>query len=587
MKQTRYQQHIYEGIILFLIFIFSGPAWAADVFFNPSTITEGQTSTLTIRAEGRITDVSLPSLDGIQISQSQSSTSVASTLGSSKSVSHTLSFMVNAQKPGRYTLPSFRFKVDGKTFEASGLQLIVEKAKQLSNTEVALQQPDFFMERELSSQIAYVGEPVFETLKLYLKKPWQDLNRLGSDHSLLKVINVDQTSSSQVLKGGIKYNLVEIFRILIPLKSTSLDIGRYGIEVSYVDDSQKSQSYFNHFFRSVKTTQVIAPNKLLGINDPPKQGQPPDFRGFVGEVNLKSTISQSTVAAQESVTLTLIFEAQGWLSSLKAPTPEISSAFQIYDDKPKLDENISPAELSGVKQFPFFLIPLTPGTFELGTYTWSYFDPKLKTYKTLTTDLGTLTVIPSQTDTIASQANPNHMGREDANHSTPQNQDILSQNSPQIHVMATDIADISRHWPPPQPRWHIAQIQWIILICWLLMIGCLVAFGLRWWWDQRSSKALSLDQLKNKLLRACDSQNQADLLATLVEYTVFKSHNRPEAVTAYDIKQAFKDHNVSPIELNTWIRILEQLEKQQSQINQNQWQQLHHSLNQWTEGSLP
>lgn len=498
---------------------------AATATFEPTTITVGETTTLTLTAEGRITDVSLPTISGLKFSRQsqQSNYFMSSRSGSTSKVSHTLAFQVLGEKAGTYAIPTFDFKVDGKAYQVSGLTLNIEATKELTPEEISRTQPDFFMERKLSKQVAYVGEPIFETMQLHLKRPWQDLSRIGTDSPLLKVITVDETSSSQVEKYGLTYNLVQIFRILIPLKSTEIDPGPYGIQVSYLDANQRSQGYFSHFFRAVKTAKVMAPSRLLGINPLPQAGRPQDVSGFVGQAKLHTELTPRALAVGESSTLQLIFTAHGWLSSLQAPPPELGSAFQVYDDKPELQERILPQELSGTKIFRFFIIPLAAGTFDLGVYSWSFFNPQTKRYHTLTADLGTLTVAPGTTTQP-----PAATGR-------PPAEPAAATQAFTTTPLGTDITDIIRSWPPPAPPFH-GRMRWLFTACWLIIILLSGALIHQSW--RRRTHVLALADWQQQLLRVCQQQHSNALFELFVRFTAAQTQAKPAAITAYDIRRA-------------------------------------------------
>ena len=464
-------------------------AFAIETSLSRSVITEGDSTSLTISAEGTISDIEMPSIDGLKITQSgqQTRSTVTSTSGGIKKITtHDLTFRIHGLKAGVYSFPPIKLSVDKKRFTINEIKLTVRQPKSRSPDQLAKEQPNFFMERELSSQVAYISEPIYETLKLYLKRPWQDLERFGSDHSLLRVIHLDQTRSTKVRKYGSLYTMVEIFRILIPLKSAEIDTGRFGIEVSYVDNAQSSQHYFGNFFRTVKTTKVFAPKKLIGINPLPKQ-KPPSFTGFVGDVKLRSELSRNKLKVGESLTLNLIFTAEGWISSLKAEIPSVSSAlFQIYDDKPTVDEQKTPGKIHGSKTFPYFIIPLKSGTYDLGSYSWSYFDPKRNSYQTLIAQLGTIEVEPANpaAGSVAQQTQ------------SPPPLPVSSDNTAAIAVLGEDIFDLRRStWNSPDSRRPLT-----ILICftWLCILALTANLCRHHYLARRKSSHTSFEQIKKR-----------------------------------------------------------------------------------------
>ncbi|MCY4381403.1 MAG: BatD family protein, partial [Proteobacteria bacterium] len=421
--------------------------WAkVSASFDKRKIGVGEVVTLSMTASGQIGSIEMPYVEHLSFVRSGDRNRFVSKTVNGRSQSsntHTVTFEVEAQKSGLYKIPPIQLKVDGQPYSVSGLTLHVKKQRNQTPKELAEERPDFFIERELSSQVAYVTEPIFETLKLYLKRSWQELKRFGQDPALLKIYHVDQTRRSKTEKFGIPYHLVEISRVLIPLKSAQMDIGQFGIEVGYQDHSQGSAHFFGNFFSTLKTVRVNAPERFIGVNPLP-DGAPSSFTGFVGQVKLEHSLSQTMVKSGDSVQLNLIFSGDGWVSSLKIPPLNLSQNFRVYDDKPVVNQQVLPGDISGKKTFTFVLVPLQSGTFDLGSFEWSYFQPESASYKTLSIDLGSVTVSPQPgggTTTSGSAgggASP-----------LPQLSSVPGQNNPGLSSFVLgnkDIRDLKRSW---------------------------------------------------------------------------------------------------------------------------------------------
>ena len=81
------------------------------------------------------------------------------------------------------------------------------------------------------------------------------------------------------------------------------------------------------------------------------------------------------------------------LDGAKAPDLKLPASVKVYADKPVLEEK--PHLTKGIfsrKVFKFALVPTAKGEVNLGNYEESYFSPEEKTFKSLTTKLGTIKV---------------------------------------------------------------------------------------------------------------------------------------------------------------------------------------------------
>jgi hypothetical protein len=75
------------------------------------------------------------------------------------------------------------------------------------------------------------------------------------------------------------------------------------------------------------------------------------------------------------------------------PKIEFPNDFETYDPKTKQDVSVTAAGTKGKRTFEYVLIPRFAGEFKLKPVSFSYFDPKTKSYKQLSSDAITLNVL--------------------------------------------------------------------------------------------------------------------------------------------------------------------------------------------------
>jgi hypothetical protein len=122
---------------------------------------------------------------------------------------------------------------------------------------------------------------------------------------------------------------------------------------------------------------------------------PADFSGAVGRFEFTAKVVPATVAVGEPVTWTLALTGTGnWPDIAGLPAREASQDFQVVPTKPKRElknGSLFDATLSE----DAVLVPGKPGTYTLPPVSFTYFDPKSGSYKTLTTDSFSVTVTPA------------------------------------------------------------------------------------------------------------------------------------------------------------------------------------------------
>jgi hypothetical protein len=122
---------------------------------------------------------------------------------------------------------------------------------------------------------------------------------------------------------------------------------------------------------------------------------PSDFSGAVGRFEFTAKVVPATVAVGEPVTWTLALAGTGnWPDIAGLPAREASQDFQVVPTKPKRElknGSLFDATLSE----DAVLVPGKPGSYTLPPVSFTYFDPKSGSYKTLTTDSFSVTVTPA------------------------------------------------------------------------------------------------------------------------------------------------------------------------------------------------
>lgn len=506
---------------------------SSTVRVGKSRLVLGESTELMLKLEGPLRDtIQLPEVDGLQWHVTHRDVSIGISQGRKAMGETTLVISMTPTKAGVIEVPALSFNVGDQTIRTQDFTLQVSHPRPLSDEEIAEKKPDFFIRREFESLVVYLTQPFLETVRLYLKRPWQGLKRLAKDHPFVKDFEVDKPRSSKEIVGGTPYTVVTLKRILVPLKSMELELESIGIEVSYADPDASSNSFLGRWFQNTLNSQVLrTPPALIGVNALP-QGAPDSFEGFVGEMELFAQLSEQSVHVGQPTMVTLTFQGSGWMESLEASKPSFPSSFKVYPERPQTQQSAEDRGLVGSKTMSYVVIAQREGNYDLGTYSWSYFDSTAEVYRSLSVDLGSLEVLPAAADT--SFAPPPVSGGDAAS------------SAGGLQALGEDIKDLQRFSTPhqKQQRWlsspllplSALMLMWFMVGLISLQRACVFWRAKRQVGRENVGSQRYIDELQRRLRLAIAARDPRALQSVFSEHAQRVAGLSVGAVTVFDLK---------------------------------------------------
>lgn len=335
----------------------------------------------------------------------------------SRSVSHTYSYVLRAEREGTYTIGSASLTVDGNVVKSEPYQITVTAAEEGSNNtaqsgssgnasrsntnDPTVSGKDLFFKVIPSKRTAYVGEPVVLTYKLYTRVPVSQLtvSKMPSYGGFwMKEVGDNSGTLRQTneVVNGIEYTVAEVKKVvLIPQKAAKLTIESMGIDciaqIQTQRNNQRSNDPFDIFFndpffnRGITNVQKTLETAVIDFETKslPTEGRPDSFSGAVGNYNFSTSLDLNEVSTNEAVTLTVTVSGNGNLELLNIPKPVFPPDFEVYD--PKIISNIDATGqgMSGTKKAEFLVIPRRAGDFTIPSMEFSFFNPAKGQYVTL------------------------------------------------------------------------------------------------------------------------------------------------------------------------------------------------------------
>jgi hypothetical protein len=145
----------------------------------------------------------------------------------------------------------------------------------------------------------------------------------------------------------------------------------------------------------------------------PRENVPTNFNGAVGSYTLTLSAGPTNVSVGDPITVRVQISGRGSLDAITLPEQPGWAEFKSYPPTTKV-ETTDPLGLNGTKTFEQLLVPQNSDIKELPSVKFSFFDPELKTYRTITQP-----AIPLVIRANASASAPTVAG---SNRSTQENQ---------------------------------------------------------------------------------------------------------------------------------------------------------------------
>ena len=406
----------------------------------PRVVAVGRHFSVEFSINAKAKDFTAPSFEGFDVlagpSRGTSSSMQFINGQMTQSVIHSYSYVVVCSAEGEFTIGSASVEVDGKEYKTNPVTVkaIVESTSQQGGgsqgggggrpqhqagggrqeQQTAQVAADDVMIRAIVSRTnVYKGEPVRVVYKIYTR-----VGLAGIDGQKVpsfagfwtQRLNIDANRWEREEVGGKIYDACPLGEyLLFPQQSGQLTIDP--LELSAVVHRQvrggaMSNNPFADFFGpQIEEVRVPVKSKPVVVNVKAlPEGAPASFSGAVGEYEMAVTPPADDIVANSAVTYTVKISGRGNLSMIQAPQVELPTSFEQYSVKSSESIQATSNGVSGYRQFEYPMIARADGDFLIPALEFTYFNPKLAKYVTLSSAEYMIHVSP---DDKAASAGPN------------------------------------------------------------------------------------------------------------------------------------------------------------------------------------
>ncbi len=349
----------------------------------------------------------------------------------SRTNTQTFSFHLRAIKEGVFTIPSASITVDRKKITSEPCEINVTASatssgnysNNTSNSTNNSSKKEVFLKATPNKKKVYQGEQILLTYNIYYTIPISQLSVSKSpSYSGFWTKDISDNDGSlqqsSTIIDGQPYNVATIKEmVLFPQKSGDLTIEP--LELSCLaqirQQRQRTNTYdpFEDFFGDVLGTSYTNVRKeiksqpiTIEVLPLPTANKPNSFNGAVGQFTFTSKIDKNELKVNEAFTLTLTVSGKGNIELLELPKPILPPDFEVYDPKISTTVKNNALGIYGSKKAEYIIIPRVSGDFTLDDIEFSYFNPSLKKYETLKSDIHAIQVQKGESSTSSAIYTP-------------------------------------------------------------------------------------------------------------------------------------------------------------------------------------
>ncbi|MEG1659779.1 MAG: BatD family protein [Bacteroides sp.] len=362
----------------------------------------------------KVRDFRAPSIKGFEVLMGPSRSEQSSTQIINGNVttasSITFTYILMATAEGNFTIPGATITANGDQMISNSLKVKVlaadtdasasssgnqnrGSASRASSSGSSISSQDLFITATASKTNVYEQEAFLLTFKIYTLVDLRNFDNV-------KLPDFKGFHSQEVTLAGQKWDLerykgrnynTTIYRqfVLFPQQTGKLSIDPARFDASIAKATQSADpfdAFFNGGSNYVEIKKpLLTPKIMINVNPLPS-GKPVGFSGGVGEFNITSSINSKEVRTNDAITIKLVISGTGNLKLISTPEIKFPEDFEMYDPKVDNQVRLTKEGLSGSKVIEYLAIPRHAGLFKIPGISFSYFDIRTKSYKTVTTD---------------------------------------------------------------------------------------------------------------------------------------------------------------------------------------------------------
>ena len=458
-----------------------------NISLNSKTITTDDALVLTVQVSGiRGGSLPIPNWPNIRGMQAAGTSNSQQWVNGKASITFSRNYF--AEKPGKYKVPGFKYAFKGASQQSKPTTVTVKKGtgrkKQHGNFGTAMgrdpfagmfndpffgggrqqqQKPltyksldaDYFLSVNLDKESCYIGEQVHGEVVLYIAEA--DARKIKVDSRAImemqqrvknngfwqEIIELREIPANRVQINNKVYIAYTLYKnILFPVKTGDIefkDIYLDGMKLAVATNADPISRFTG---RDVKFEEIKikASNRKLLVKPLPPTDLPDAV--MVGKFKVNASLSEHQIETGKNLDLQIKISGNGNMAMMPDPIIDFPESFEAYEPSTQFNSKVKGNGLFGSKRYNWALLPTRSGKYNLGPYSFYYFNPEKEQYDSI--------VIPNLNVRVTGE--------------DIENQRIKKSGVDQFYseAMASSSDDLKQ---------NSISVGWIVLLGSLLMIG--------------------------------------------------------------------------------------------------------------------
>ncbi len=354
------------------------------------------TATLTITVSGsRSADIDTPEITNLIFYRRGQSTQVQ-VINGSYSSSITSTYVIQATKAGKFTIPALKVNVEGSILQTEPLSFEVTAngavSGQAGNSTSSDLDDVAFVRIIGIKKRAYSGEVIPVEIKGYfqggLRVEIHNLPTLKGNGFVMSPPDEEASQTTETYKGK-NYSVISWKTVISPIKEGIFDLD---IDLSAAllipqrnrrsrfNDPFFDDDFFSGFFGGYqrKNVTLTTPKQSINVLPLPEEGRPDNFNGPIGEFDFEVKADPTNIEVGDPITLTMKIIGKGNFDRVTAPTFPDEENWKTYS--PSSEFINSGKNYEGEKVFEQAIVAKNNNIVEIPALTFSYFNPKTNRY---------------------------------------------------------------------------------------------------------------------------------------------------------------------------------------------------------------
>lgn len=333
-----------------------------------------------------------PSFENFRVLMGPSQSVSQSWINGKRSFSKTYSYILSPKSRGTFTIKQAVIEIDGNTYKTVPITIEVTAAVDNPNAPKGVDDiadENLHLVAEISNPNPYLNEAVSILYKLYVSpkisvSDYRPIDNPKYNNFWSQDININRRKVEQGTYKGKPYRFVVLKKVVLyPQKTGALEIEPLTLDVTVDVPTNKQDIFGGRVYKQTHKT-IAAGSRTIRVKQLPENGKPEGFTGAVGNFDFNVIPSKTDLKAGESLQSKIEISGKGNLKLFDLPKLKLPNSVEVYDPEFKSNVSTSISGMQGKVADNYTVVPQYKGKFQIPAISFSFFDPKLEKYVTLT-----------------------------------------------------------------------------------------------------------------------------------------------------------------------------------------------------------